>query len=259
MEGVDLVKSYLEIGILGLCSITVIAVLWLLIKKIISSNTSKDKTIKDKDDIIEDKFNIMIELLQKQNQEYQEQQSENTKVLIDSIIHGVTSHVPSIEENDKLTKISTEIDNILQNVLLDTKASRVSLVQYHNGGKGVNKQSFLKMSMTNEQVQLGVKPLITEFKDQFRSVLGFFIKELGEKGYCYIPNVENTKNIDTSVYSYMKDRDIEAIFGKAIKNKDNYTIGFISIVFNDKSLVDLDSINKAFNDKHGVVETLLSL
>ena len=77
----------------------------------------------------------MIELIQQQNQEYQDQQAKNTELLIQSVIQGVTNHVPSPEENDKLTKISEEIDKHLQQILLQTNASRANLVQYHNRWK----------------------------------------------------------------------------------------------------------------------------
>ena len=91
-------------------------------------------------------------------------------------------------------------------MLIATGASRASLVQYHNGGKGVNRQSFLKMSMTNEQVQLGVKPIISTFKDQFRSVLAYFVKEINEKGYCYIDDFEDLQSIDAGTYEFLRDR-----------------------------------------------------
>ncbi len=45
---------------------------------------------------------------------------------------GVTNHVPSQEENTKLTNVSTQINNHLQQILINTNASRANLVQYHN-------------------------------------------------------------------------------------------------------------------------------
>jgi hypothetical protein len=43
---------------------------------------------------------------------------------------------------------------MIKQMLIDTKADRAYVVQYHNGGRGINKQSFLKMSITNEEVQI---------------------------------------------------------------------------------------------------------
>lgn len=212
MEFITVIKSYVEIGVLGLCAVLTITIAWLYFKKSQSKEDEKDRHIYKQEDDLENKFNKMLELIQKQNQDYQNQQAKNTEMLMQNIINGVVSHVPSVEENNKLTRVTEEIDKDLQEILIETKASRTSLVQYHNGGKGINKQSFLKMSMTNEQVQLGVKPFISDFKDQFRSVLSYFVKELNDKGYCYIENYESMIDKDTSMYEFLKDREIEAKF-----------------------------------------------
>lgn len=266
MEWLEASKAYLELGALGLCTIFTVTIAWMYFKHNTQQDSEKDKQIDKKDDIyvsdkhsLEDKFNTMIELLQKQNQDYQDQQAKNTEMLIQNIVNGVTSHVPSPEENLKLTKVTEEIDKNLQSILMTTNASRASLVQYHNGGKGINKQSFLKMSMTNEQVQLGIKPLMTEFRDQFRSVLAYFVKELNDTGYCYIKDFEDIKTKDSSMYEFLRDIAIQAKFGIAIKNCDNTVIGFICLEYVDKTKANVDVIDKVLKDKQKVFETLLSL
>lgn len=230
MEINEIFKAYLEVGILGLCAIFTIGTAWINFKHI-----------------------------QKQNQEYQEMQLKNNEILINKLVEGVVNHVPSKEENEKLTKVSEEIDGILGQLLLRTNASRACLVQYHNGGKGVNKQSFLKMSITNEQVNLGVKPFISEFKDQFRSVLSFFTKEIGEVGYCYIQDLEDMKDVDNSMYVFLRDRGVESSFGYSIKDSNGYTIGFVCLEFIDKSKVNLTEIDNAFKDNCNVLEILLGV
>ena len=118
----------------------------------------------------------MVSSITNQNNRFVEFQEKQAEKLINTIIHGVVNHVPSTEESTKLTNISNTIDKILQDILLETGASRACLVQYHNGGKGINQQAFLKMSMTNEKTQLGVKSIMGECKEQFRSALGYFRK-----------------------------------------------------------------------------------
>ena len=184
---------------------------------------------------------------------------DNNKLLLNAIISGVTNHVPSQEENTKLTNVSTEINNHLQQILLTTNASRANLVQYHNGGRGVNKQSFLKMSITNEQVQLGVKPFISEFKDQFRNLLAYFVQQLDEKGYCYIEDRELLKDKDISTYEFLKDRGIQAKYGMAISDNNGMVIGFVSVEYLDKSNADAHIIDKVFKEQQKVFETLLNL
>lgn len=259
MEWLEASKAYIEIGVLGICAILVASIAWFSFKRNHKDLDNKDKTISDKDSNIEAKFNAMLEMIQKQNQEYQEQQAKNTELLIQSIINGITNHVPSPEENTKLTKITEEINHILQTMLIETGASRASLVQYHNGGKGVNKQSFLKMSMTNEQVQLGVKPIISTFKDQFRSVLAYFVKEINDRGFCYIDDFEDLQNIDAGTYEFLRDRGVEAKYGFAIHSSEGNVIGFVCIEYNNKNNAKPDIVDKVFKDKQKVMETLLSL
>ena len=249
MEITEIMKAYMEIGALGIFVIISAAILILLIKTIIDKFNNKNNTI-------DEKFNAMFELLKQQTQDYQEQQTN----LINNIVYGVVSHVPSDEENNKLTKISEQIDEQLQTILDKTNACRVSLVQYHNGGKGISKQSFLKMSMTNEVVSIGVKPFIMDFKDQFRSVLSYFIKEINDKGYCYIDNYENMQNIDSSMYEFLRDRNIQSKYGIAIKNKSDTVIGFICVEYTDRDLAtpNKETIVNILNEKKLIFEYLLN-
>lgn len=216
---------------------------------------SKEERTNKKEDNMENRFDEMLELIKKQNEEYQKQQSE----MINKIINGITNHVPSKADNSRLTKVTEEIDLVLNQLLKETGADRVNLVQYHNGGHGINKQAFLKMSMTNEQVKFGVKAFIQESKDQFRSMLSFFIKELNDNGECYISDLENLQNIDNSMYDYMRSKGVEAKFGIALKDHDGTVIAFVSAEFINKQLVDLNKVDRALKDSRKVFETLLSL
>lgn len=259
MDLSSILNIYGEFGLLVLCGIVIIYLFIQNYKRRDEQDNYKNKRIEHKDETVENKFNALVDLLQKQNLEYQEQQQKNTELLIQNIINGITSHVPSSEENTKLTKIMEEIDNILQEILIETKADRVALVQYHNGGRGVNKQSFLKMSMTNEQVQLGIKPEIAIFKDQFRAGLSYLSKKLIENGFCFIEDVNNLQNVDNSMYEFMVSRDIQSQYCIAIHNQQKMIIGFITIEYKDKSLSNKNIIERAVEDKQKVVETLLSL
>ena len=143
-------------------------------------------------------------------------------------------------------------------MLIQTKADRVSLVQYHNGGKGVNKQAFLKMSMTNEQIQLDVKPFMSEFKDQFRSVLGYFTHEINEKGFCYIENPNDIIKDDIGMYEFMKNRGLQAKYGWAIHGKDGYALGFICIEYESRENINTAIVDNCFKEYYKYIEKLLN-
>lgn len=251
MELLEISKIYIELGILGVCGVLVIAIAWLSFKKICDSNAKNNERLDEDRNKLNERYDKMMEL-------YQQQQAKNMEILTNKIIQGITNHVPSAQENEKLTKVTEEINKTLQQILISTNADRVGIVQYHNGGKGINKQSFLKMSMTNEQVQLGVKPFITEFKDQFRSVISYVIKELNNKGNCYIQDIESVKEADYGTYEFLNNRGIQSYYCHAIYSPEKNIIGFICIEFRDKSKNNPELINQILDDKYRVLETLLN-
>ena len=259
MDWAELVKFYVEIGILGLCGVLTVMIAYLGVKRSREDNKDKDKRLEKNQDKSDDRFDTMLKLIQEQNKAFQEQQLKNNELLINNIVQGVTSHVPSSEENVKLTRITEEIDKTLQQILIFTNADRVDLVQYHNGGKGVNRQSFLKMSMTNEQVKVGVKPFMSEFKDQFRSVIAYIIRTLNETGYCYINDVEEMKTVDAGTYEFLLNRGIESKYCMAIRSNDGTVIGFVCVEYIEKENARPDLVDKVFKEKQKVLETLLNL
>lgn len=247
-----IIEAYLKLGCLGLCCVVLIAAFILLLKKIINFGEKSGN-------FTQTEMSQLINVVTNRNTELFEQVTKNNQVLMDEILHKITNHTPSEDENHKLTQISEQIDIVLQDILLRTGACRVSLVQYHNGGRGINKQSFLKMSITNEQVQIGVKPFMPEFKDQFRSVLAYFVKQLNDTGKCFIKDLEEIKTIDTSMYEFMNNRGIQSKFGIAIKSSDTFVIGFVCIEFTKKTNPDIDKIDKVLSEKQDTIQTLLNM
>ena len=265
-------QAYTEVGILGLLAILVIILIWRSFDRKGKDDNWKKSKIDEKDNnintqntFITQQLDELTDLIKTQNEKYQEFQHElltkNQNIneqLIEKIVDGVYFRVPSNTENHLLTKINNEIDIILQDILVETNASRVNLVQYHNGGKGINKQAFLKMSMTNERIQLNVKPFISEFKDQFRSVLGYFVNQIGLKGHCYIKDVDEMLEKDIGMYEFMCNRGIESKFGYAIHNRDKAVIAFISVEFIDKKDANETVIDNSFKEHYREIERLLN-
>ena len=60
-------------------------------------NKDKDKRLDRDKEKLDNRFDDMLKLIQQQNQTFQEQQLKNNEMLINSIIQGVTNHVPSDE------------------------------------------------------------------------------------------------------------------------------------------------------------------
>ena len=255
----EVFKAFLEIGILGLCAVMMIIIFYENHKRSHQTDDEKNKLLTDNFKGLNDKMDNMVNNITAQNNRFIEFQEKQSDKLINAVIHGVVNHVPSSEESTKLTNISNTIDKILQEILLETGASRASLVQYHNGGKGINQQAFLKMSMTNEKTQLGVKSIMSECKDQFRSALGYFINKINDEGHCCIFNVDEIKDVDIGMYELMLTRGIEAKCGFGIHNEDKMIIAYICVEFEDKTKAKQEVIRKSFMDHYREVERLLNL
>lgn len=237
MGWIEVAKTIAELGIMVVCSALVVTIFWLNYKR---SNNKDDK----KDDKID---NIMNKI------------QEQNDMLVNQIIKGVTGHTLSSEENTVLTQVELQINDCLKIVQQKTNASRVSLVRYHNGNKGMDGLSFLKMSMTNECVKIGIQPIMQEFQNYFRSFLPYWIHQLDKTGKCYIDDIEDIKDIDTNSYEYLKTRGVQAKYGISVKNKEGYPIGFICIEYLDKKDVDKEQVEKCLVDKQIKIGTLLDL
>lgn len=265
MEFAETVKAFVEIGMLGLCAVMMCIVFYENHRRDNETDSKKNKFISDNFNSIETMISDLTKNIQEQNnllierqESHYEKEAERTTQIIQSVITGVTQHVPTPEEDTKLYDINNTIDYTLRRLREDTNASRAYIVQYHNGGKGINRQSFQKMSMTNEQVKLSVKPIMTEFKDQYRMSLSYFINKLRDDGKCYISDIEAIKNIDVSTYEFMKFKEMKSLYGKAIRGPEGNVIAFIGLDYEGRDVPDNSLIDEAFAKYHKIIENALN-
>lgn len=259
MEVVDLVKMYTEIGMLGLSAIVVISMLWLFFKNTLNKSDEKDKRIDKKDDKQDDKFTELLNVIISQNKQNQDLLQKQLSDLSASVINGITTHTLDDEENNSLSKIEGDINDCLKRTLTKTKSGRVCLIRFHNGGRDMNGLSFLKMSMTNESVKLGLQSLMPEFQNMFRSFFSYLCDKLIKEGHCYVDDINMLKDVDTTMYEFLYSRDIQSIYSIPIENKNGTVIGFIYIEFTNISEIDKNQVEECLHDKKIKIETLLNL
>lgn len=268
MEWFEIVKTGADIGFIAICAGFVI---WQL-HDMYTSKKKKDEGISSRvmemenkrqqryDSLLNDlqeKANSYFEILLKNQQETDARYQE----LIERVINSTQKpHLLTEEENTRMTRVDEEIDCFLEKALIASNASRVSLIKYHNGGNDMLGNSILKMSMSNEKCAAGVIHLLNNFQNQLRSAFAFWIKELGEKGFCFIEDVEDVKEVDNSIYQYMKQCGIKAKYGMAIKNTSTGSvIGYLCMDFINKNDIDIEQVKHCLNDKKLKIEALLNL
>ncbi len=258
MESIDLIKAYTEVGMLGLSAVLVITMLWLYFKKGLSIIDKKDKKIDKKDDAQDKRYAELLNIILEQNKQNQELLQKQLSELSSSVINGVTKHTLADDENNSLSKIEADINDCLKRVLNKTESSRVCLVRFHNGGRDMNGLSFLKMSMTNESVRLGLSPLMPEFQNMFRSFFSYLCEKLIDEGHCYIDDISILKDVDTTMYEFLFSRDIQSIYSIPISNKNGTVIGFIYLECSNNTRVNRAQIEECLHDKKIRIETLLN-
>lgn len=184
---------------------------------------------------------------------------DDYKKLVGDIIDGVNGHHLTPQESKSVAQIEKKINDTIQEILEQTKASRVCIVKYHNGQRDMTGMAFLKMSMTNEVVNRGVAPLMGDFKDLFRSYLAYWCHELEIKGKCVIQDTNEMQNVDINMYEYLKTRNIEAKYGLALTNLEGDIIGFICVEYLDKEDFDLKKIEMTLEKQGKKIEALMTL
>lgn len=254
----EILKAYLEIGASGIAVIAIFMILFKFVKHILNDSDKKDKRIDKKDDSQDEKFTILLNTILEQNKQNQELLQKQLADLSASVINGVTRHTIDDKENDSLSQIETDINECLKRTLIKTNSSRVSLIRFHNGGRDMNGLSFLKMSMTNESVKLGLSSLMPEFQNVFRSFFSYLCDKLIKEGHCYIDDINELKNVDTTMYEFLFDRDVQSIYSVPITNKNNTVIGFIYIEFANHEDVNKEQVEHCLHDKKIRIETLLN-
>lgn len=155
-------------------------------------------------------------------------------------------HVLTEEEDKTAIKIDNAIQGLIQKAIGDLKCDRIMVVRYHNGGKDMNSISFLKLSVTNECINYGYKPVINEFQNQFRSIVGYPVNEIERTGFSYVSNIENIKGTDIGTYELLKSRGVRAYYARSLTNATGYVIGAVLILYhvNNTSIENQEDINK---------------
>lgn len=225
MDGISIAQSIAELGVL-----VVIAgiFLWIVIKK--------DKK--------QDDFNTKL-----------------FNTILDQMKNFSGGHVLTPEEDTLAISIDKTIYSYLQNAVTDLEASRAFLARYHNGGKDMNSISFLKVSITNEAVNRGYQPIISDFQNQFRAMVGYPINLIDTTGHCLVSDLEEIKDADIGTYELLKARKVRSFYCHKVTNKEGYVIGALCILYNtnNKYKENPDDIDKYISHMADQISGALSI
>ena len=133
---------------------------------------------------------------------------------------------------------SAALNNVVMQLMYETKADRVLLAEYHNGSSNVSGVPFLKWSVTFESFTDDVGFGVANEYQQQQITLYPFITHIGEN-YLYRGFVETElKSIDKSYAYKLMSHKIEYIIVSQIVNNKGSKCGMLILEYTDASVIN---------------------
>ena len=201
----DVLKLFQDYGIIGTILLLSILVAYLMIKNLAKIITSQQEKI------------------------------DALYVRIDGLINKFSSE----EKHELVGKFDTYAVNAnkiqiqLYHILQNYGAERVSIYEFHNGGKNLAGVEFKKCSNTYEAVSLETKPIIKEMQNLPLGVNPLWSRILVTRSDIRIPSVENLE--DTFLKAYLNTQSLKTYYSSILQDYDNTPIGFITLEYYHKA------------------------
>ena len=128
---------------------------------------------------------------------------------------------------ENANKIQIQMYHLLQ--IFDSE--RISIYEFHNGGKNLAGIEFKKCSNTYEAVSLETKPIIKEMQNMPLSINPLWNRILSTREEIYIPVVTNLN--DEFLKDYLISLGIKTYYSTILEDYDNTPIGLITMEYYD--------------------------
>lgn len=236
----DITKIITEYGISALLIalacyglIIVVRDIYNLFKNHIKNNNLEVENLrKENKGYIEDKLidkNNAIDTLNEKNADLSKLLLDMQQNLLEAILSSDNKKHNNLQLSDQTHNI--KIDHILNMLLKQSNADRISLYLFHNGDVSMSGQNFQKMSCVHQVVKVGIATNQTLMQSIFQAMALPLIKELVHNDFCSYKNIKYFKEQFYVLYNVLENIGIGALFCKVLKNVDGIAIGFISAEF----------------------------
>ena len=166
--------------------------------------------------------------------------------------------IHDLEMNMRLQN-SSSLNNLVIQLMYETKADRVLLAEYHNGSSNVAGVPFLKWSVTYEAFKDEMGYGVANEYQQQQITLYPFITHIGEN-YLYRGYVETElKEIDKSYAYKLMSHKIEYIIVSQIVNNKGNKCGMLILEYTDSSNVDEFAVKQRLHKASQEYASLLTL
>jgi len=152
---------------------------------------------------------------------------------------------------------ANKIQILLYHILRSFNADRVSIYEFHNGGKNLQGIEFKKTSNTYEAVELEIKPTIKEMQNLPISINPLWSKLLVTRTPIKVSSVNSLG--DDFLKSYLEAQSIKTYYSMLLVDYDSSPIGFISLEFyNDERILTDQEFNE-FENISIKISTLINI
>jgi hypothetical protein len=154
---------------------------------------------------------------------------------------------------------SSSLNNLVIQLMYETKADRVLLAEYHNGSSNVAGIPFLKWSVTFEAFKDEMGFGVANEYQQQQITLYPFITHIGEN-YLYRGYVEtDLKDIDKSYAYKLMSHKIEYIIVSQIVNNKGNKCGMLILEYTNTSNIDEFTVKQRLHKASQECAALLTL
>ena len=154
-------------------------------------------------------------------------QNDIIKKTLDELVKRIGNAHPTLSESDVIDNINENIHNLLQRMQDKLCSDRAYLFLFHNGGKS--------LSCINEVVKKGIAPCSEQTQLLHRGNFTVLNSSLKRYGKYFLQDTSLIENTDTFSYYFFKDRHVESVYTYAVKDSEDYIVGFIGIDYCTKN------------------------
>ena len=190
----------------------------------------------------------------------QEEKIDSLYEKIDDLVKKMMEHGDNSELTGKFLNYAENANKIqiqLYHILQSFGANRVSIYEFHNGGKNLAGVEFKKCSNTYEAVALDIKPIIKEMQNLPLSMNPLWSKLLATKEDILITSVSELK--DLFLKQYLEAQSIKSLYSTLLSDYDNSPIGFITLEYYKTSRELTEDQMDELNDISNKIAVLINL
>lgn len=176
------------------------------------------------------------------------EQEKKIDELISKIIDNKEEESLTDEKLSKFAINANRVQQLIYHLLNEFDADRLSIYEYHNGGKTISGIDFKKCSNTYEAVGLGIEEKYNEHQNIPISINFLWNKLLMDRKPIFISDINSLEKTDNTIHSILESQGVKSYYSKLINDYNGKPIGFITITFYDESVILDDEELKIFND-----------